>query len=294
MNTLDCAARVKQVTWVGIWVNLVLSIVKILAGIFGASKALIADGIESAMDIVTSFALLVGAKFWNAPPDKEHPYGHRRIETILTLGIGVVVGLVGISITLNALLALRSGQYAQPTMLAFAFAVVSVIGKELLFQWSVREGKRLKSMAVVANAWHHRSDAISSIPIVITVGVAQFVPSWTFLDSVGAIVASGFIIKASFDIIAPAMREMVDTGAPEEILNKIQEISNATPGVKSVHDLRTRFVGAQIHVDLHIVVDASISVLQGHEIADLVRDRLKELIPDVIDVLVHIDPSEDQ
>ncbi len=284
--------RVQQITWAGIWVNVGLSIIKILAGIFGHSKALIADGLESGTDIVTSAALLVGAKFWNAPPDKNHPYGHRRIETIMTLGIGLVVGAVGVSITVNALMALHAGEYQKPTLLALVVAVISVIGKELLFQWSVREGRKIKSMAVVANAWHHRSDAISSIPVVFAVGMAQFFPAWTFLDSIGAIVASGFILKASVDILYPALREMADTGADDEIVNKIHFTACAVDGVKSIHDLRTRYVGAHIHVDLHLVVDPTITVLQSHQIGDNVTDLLKQEIPEVIDVLVHIDPAE--
>lgn len=171
------AARVRQITWAGIWVNLALTIAKIFAGIAGHSRALIADGIESGMDILTSAALLVGSRYWSAPPDADHPYGHKRIETLLTLGIGLVVGLVGLSILWNALASLHAGEHTHPTPLALVVAVGTVVAKELLYRWSDREGRKIRSMSVVANAWHHRSDAISSIPVVLSVAATQVFPT---------------------------------------------------------------------------------------------------------------------
>jgi len=295
MSDLDTTAtRVRQITWVGIWVNLVLSIAKILAGVFGHSRALIADGVESGMDIVTSMVLVVGSRFWSAPPDKDHPYGHRRIETIITLGIGLVVGLVGVSIVYNALSALKSGANSQPSVLALVVAIGTVVSKELLYRWSSREGKKIRSMSVVANAWHHRSDAISSIPVVLSVAGSLIFPSWTFLDAVGALIAGGFILKACGEISWPALREMADTGADEKVLEKLRDLALGVTGVKSIHDLRTRYVGSSIHVDLHVVVDPAISVLEGHGIGDEVVERLKAELPDVIDVLVHVDPTDDR
>lgn len=293
MKTTDTSPRVREITWIGIWVNLVLSILKILAGIFGTSKALIADGIESGTDVITSLVVVIGSKFWSAPPDKDHPYGHRRIETIITLGIGLVVGLVGLSIIINALSSLRAGSHTHPTMLALVVAILSVLTKELLFQWSAREGRKIKSMAVVANAWHHRSDAISSIPVVFAVGAAQFFPNWTFLDALGALVAAGFILKASGEILWPALREIADTGASEESLTTLHDLAMSIDGVRSIHELRTRYVGSSIHVDLHIVVDPQITVMEGHLIGDRVTEKLKNEGPDVLDVLVHIDPRDD-
>ncbi|MEN9308461.1 MAG: hypothetical protein RL173_2393 [Fibrobacterota bacterium] len=295
MSDLDTTAtRVRQITWVGIWVNLVLSIAKILAGVFGHSRALIADGVESGMDILTSMVLVVGSRFWSAPPDKDHPYGHRRIETIITLGIGLVVGLVGVSIVYNALSALKTGANSQPSVLALVVAIGTVVSKELLYRWSSREGKKIRSMSVVANAWHHRSDAISSIPVVLSVAGSLIFPSWTFLDAVGALIAGGFILKACGEISWPALREMADTGADEKVLEQLRDLALGVPGVKSIHDLRTRYVGSSIHVDLHVVVDPAISVLEGHGIGDEVVERLKAELPDVIDVLVHVDPTDDR
>ncbi|MBK8804139.1 MAG: cation transporter [Fibrobacteres bacterium] len=290
----ESSTRVRQITWVGIWVNLVLSIAKIFAGIVGNSKALIADGIESGADIVTSLALVIGSKFWSAPPDKDHPYGHRRIETIMTLGIGVVVGVVGLSIIWNALSSIRMGVHSHPTVLALVVAVVSVLSKEWLFQWSAREGRKIQSMSVIANAWHHRSDAISSIPVVLSVGAAQFFPEWSFLDAIGAIIAGGFILKASFDIAWPALRQMIDTGATQSTVETLHSIATGIEGVRSVHSLRTRYLGSSIGVDLHIVVDPEITVVQGHKIGDEVEAQMKTQLPEVCEVLVHLDPFEDQ
>lgn len=290
----DSTARVREITWAGIWVNLVLSIAKILAGIFGHSKALIADGIESASDIVTSFALIVGAKFWNAPPDEDHPYGHRRIETIMTLGIGLVVGTVGLLIIGSALQSLHSGVRTQPTMLALVVAVVTVLAKELLYRWSAREGRKIQSMAVVANALHHRSDAISSIPVVLSVAAAQIYPSWTFLDTIGALVAGGFILKASYVIAWPALRELSESGADPELTQQLSDAACTVAGVESVHALRTRFVGSNLFVELHIVVDPEMTVLRAHRISDRVAGRLVGDFPDVVDVQVHLDPFDDR
>lgn len=292
-TSTDSAPRVRKITWIGIWINAVLSIAKILAGIFGASEALIADGIESGADIVTSLVLVVGSRFWSAPPDLNHPHGHRRIETIITLGIGLVVGIVGFTIVGNALGTLHSGEHSHPTLLAFVVAVVSVVAKELLFQWSAREGRKIRSMSVLANAWHHRSDAISSVPVVLSVGAAQFLPNWTFLDAVGALVAGAFILKASAGISWPALREMADTGAAADTLVKLTTLAMGVEGVRSIHDLRTRYVGPSIQVDLHVVVNPDISVYCGHAIGDEVVRRLKAEAPEVLDVLVHVDPGPD-
>jgi len=290
----DTSLRVRQITWVGIWVNVLLTVAKILAGIFGHSRALIADGVESGMDILTSSVLLVGSRFWSAPPDAEHPYGHKRIETIITLGIGLVVGLVGLSILWNALTSIHGGEHTHPTLIALVVAIGTVIAKELLYRWSDREGRKIRSMSVVANAWHHRSDAISSIPVVLSVGAAQLVPSWTFLDAVGAMIASGFILKASFEILWPALREMADTGVTADTVNKLQAIATSVDGVRSLHDIRTRYVGgSSIHVDLHVVVNPDMTVMESHHIGDEVAARLKAEGPDVLDVLVHIDPGPD-
>lgn len=290
----DSTARVREITWVGIWVNLALSVAKILAGIFGHSKALVADGIESASDIVTSFALIVGAKYWNAPPDQDHPYGHRRIETIMTLGIGLVVGSVGLLIIGSALRSLHSGERAQPTMLALVVAVGTVLAKELLYRWSAREGRKIQSMAVVANALHHRSDAISSIPVVLSVAAAQIYPSWTFLDTIGALVAGGFILKAAHGIAWPALRELSESGADPDLVRQLTDAACSVEGVESVHALRTRFVGSNLFVDLHIVVDPEMTVLRAHRISDRVAGKLVGDFPDVVDVQVHLDPFDDQ
>jgi len=290
----NTARRVRQITWAGIWVNVFLTIAKLLAGIFGHSRALVADGVESGMDILTSAALLVGSRYWSAPPDAEHPYGHKRIETLLTMGIGLVVGLVGLSILWNALGSLHAGAHAHPTPLALVVAVGTVLAKELLYRWSDREGRKIRSMSVVANAWHHRSDAISSIPVVLSVGATQVFPNWTFLDAVGALIAGGFILKASAEILWPALREIADTGAATDTVNKLQAIASGVEGVRSLHDIRTRYVGgSSIQIDLHVVVDPDITVLASHRIGDEVAARLKAEGPEVLDVLVHIDPGPD-
>jgi cation diffusion facilitator family transporter len=169
--------------------------------------------------------------------------------------------------------------------------MASIVAKEILYRWTAAAGKKIKSPALVANAWHHRTDAISSLPVLIAVGGALIFPSWSFLDHVGAVIVSIFILHAALKIIWPAVGELIDAGAPEEIQKKIMEIASNTMGVREVHAIRSRYISSSIQVDLHIVVDGAISVREGHTIADSVEDNIICGIPEILEVVVHVDPS---
>jgi cation diffusion facilitator family transporter len=283
---------VRKVTWVGLWANLFLAGFKFFAGISGRSQALVADAIHSLTDLTTDIAVIAGSHYWSRPPDDDHPYGHKRLETLVTVFIGVVLVAAGIGIGWKAISTLQQKDTAPPGWIALLAAFVSIICKETVYRWTAITGKRVKSPALAANAWHHRTDALSSLPVLVAVAGAKAFPAWSFLDHFGAAVVSIFILHASIKIIWPAVSELIDAGVPTETRKKIRVMALKNEDVLQVHDIRTRYISSSIQVDLHIVVDGSITVREGHVIADDVRDRIIEEIPEVLDVIVHVDPPE--
>ncbi len=283
---------VRKVTWVGLFVNLFLAGLKFAAGVLGKSQALVADAIHSLTDLTTDAAVIAGSHYWERPPDDDHPYGHKRLETLVTAFIGIMLAAAGIGIGWKAVSTLQHTAVSAPGWIAVLAAFVSIICKEALYRWTARTGKRLKSTALAANAWHHRTDALSSLPVLIAVTGARLFPSWSFLDRVGAVVVSIFIIYASLKIIWPAISELIDAGVPADTRKKIREIAHKNENVQQVHDIRTRYISTSVQVDLHIVVQGSLTVRQGHDIADDVRRRIIADIPEILDVVVHVDPPE--
>ncbi|MBN1477732.1 cation transporter [Candidatus Sumerlaeota bacterium] len=288
------AAEVRRVTWWGLIINLLLSALKFAGGILGSSQAVVADAIHSLSDSVTDVAVLVGLRFWSKPPDESHPHGHRRIETLVTVAIGLLLAAVAVGLAVGALRGLRRLDLPSPEWIAFAAAVVSIGSKEWLYRWTVAVGRRARSSAVIANAWHHRSDALSSIPAAVAVAGAAFHPAWSFLDPLGALIVTLFILQAAWRIVKPALWELVDTGAPPEECEEILRLAEETEGVTNAHALRTRYVGPGMHVDLHIEVDPEITVREGHDISEKVKSRLIDQGPSVIDVVVHLEPEGDE
>jgi cation diffusion facilitator family transporter len=283
--------KVRKVTWAGLLTNLGLCGLKFSAGYFGRSQALIADAIHSLTDTTTDIAVIAGSHYWSRPPDECHPYGHRRLETLVTAFIGVMLVAAGIGIGWEAISTLHGHQAAPPGWFALYAAMASIVIKEILYRWTAKIGIKIKSPALAANAWHHRTDAISSLPVLIAVGGALIFPTWSFLDHVGAAIVSIFILHAAMKIIWPAISELIDAGAPEEIQKKIRKITLNTSGVKAVHAIRSRYISSSIQIDMHIVVDGAISVLEGHTIADRVEKNITEGIPEILDVVVHVDPT---
>lgn len=283
---------VRKVSWVGLWLNLFLAAIKFIAGIYGRSQALVADAIHSLTDLTTDIAVIAGSHYWSRPPDENHPYGHRRLETLVTVFIGVVLIAAGIGIGWKAISALQEKHAAPPGWIAVFAALASIVCKESIYRWTAVTGRRVKSAALVANAWHHRTDALSSVPVLIAVAGARVFPTWSFLDHLGAAVVSIFILHASIKIIWPGLGELIDVGAPTDTCKRIRDIALKNDCVLQVHDIRTRFISSSIQVDLHIVVDGLITVREGHDIADDVKARIMDRIPEVLDVVVHVDPPE--
>ena len=284
--------QVRKVTWIGLFLNLFLSALKFAAGVFGRSQALVADAIHSLTDTTSDIAVIAGSHYWSRPPDEDHPYGHRRLETLVSIFIGIMLAAAGAGIGWEAISSLHEKHASQPGWIALAAAFVSIVSKEIIYRWTASVGRQLKSSALAANAWHHRTDAISSIPVFVAVGGALIFPSWSFLDLVGAAIVSIFILHAAFKIVWPGISELIDVGAPEEIQTRIKACAQKNSEVLEVHAIRTRYISTSIQVDLHIVVDGSMPVRQGHDIADDVRDCLINEIPDIVDVIVHVDPPE--
>jgi len=286
----DDSAEVRKVTWVGLAWNAVLSIAKFVVGTLGNSQALVADAIHSASDFITDIAVIVGSHFWNSPPDAEHPYGHRRFETLITICIGIAVAVVGIGIGYNAVCNLIAGECKKPEFPVAVMALVSILVKEALFHYTKKAGKRIRSQALEANAWHHRSDAFSSIPVVVAVVTVIAIPELWFADAVGAIIVAFFILHSAKDIAWPGIHQVADQGASKEVSEKLKNIALSFPEVISIHGFRTRYVGNDLHVDLHIVVPADMTLLAAHDIAEDVEQKLIDCGENVVDALVHIDP----
>jgi cation diffusion facilitator family transporter len=285
--------QIRRVTWVGLGVNLFLAALKLAAGTLGFSQALIADAVHSLSDSITDVAILLGSRYWDKPPDDCHPYGHGRIETLVTLFIGAVLVVAGVGITHSALTTIQAGrQLPVPGVIAVAAAALSIVVKELLYRWTARAGRQLKSNALSANAWHHRVDAVSSVPAMAAVGGAILFPHFSYLDPVGAVVVAVLIFHAALKIILPGLREFVEAGASAETLDEIAGLAASVPGVRQIHGLRTRQVAGSLQVDLHVVVDGDLTVREGHTIAEAVKEHLLAEGPDVLDVVVHMEPPE--
>lgn len=286
----DDSAEVRKVTWVGLGWNAALSVAKLVVGVVGNSQALVADAIHSASDFATDVAVIVGSHFWNSPPDAEHPYGHRRFETLVTIGIGLAVAAVGVGIGYKSVLALLAGEVSHPEMSVAIMALASILVKEGLFRYTRNAGRKIRSQALEANAWHHRSDSFSSIPVLVAVIFAILLPQMWFADSVGALIVAFFIMHSAIEIAAPGLHQLVDRGANPEILENLRNLALSHPKVISLHGLRSRYVGSDLHVDVHIVVDDQMTLKDAHDVAEEVEQRLIDSDENVVDALVHIDP----
>lgn len=283
---------IRKVTWSGMLVNVSLAGVKFFVGVLGSSQAVIADAIHSVSDMATDIAVILGVRFWTAPPDAGHPYGHQRIEALVTVAIGLALVSVAVGLGYNSLATIHEDYIQKIRWVAIVGPVLSILAKEILYRWTARVGVQVKSAAVIANAWHHRSDALSSIPAAIAVVVSALYPDWGFVDHIGAVIIAVFILKVAWDIIVPALQELTDTGVSLKTQEQIKDLVMAVKGVKNTHAIRTRKFGSYLHVDLHILVEPELSVRSGHTISEDVKQQLLQHGPDVLDVVVHIEPYE--
>lgn len=282
----------RRVTLVSVAWNLVLAAAQVIIGLIGHSQALVADGFHTLSDLITDFMVLFALKHGRKAADTEHPYGHARIETAVTLLLGIVLFGVGLVIAVSAGMRLYSAEvFIVPSAVTLWVAVATLAAKEGLFRYTMRVAKRFDSAMLRANAWHHRSDAISSL--IVVAGIGGSLVGFGYLDSVAAIVVAAMVAKIGFDLGRQALQELIDTGVPTDDLETIRRTIHAVDGVRALHQLRTRRLGGQVLADVHIRVDDDLSVSEGHQIAEAVRARLQRDVADMADVTVHIDTEED-
>lgn len=286
--------QIKKVTLVGLVTNVFLAFLKTLLGFIGQSQALIADGVHSMADLISDLIVLVAAKQASRKADEEHPYGHGRFETVAEVALGSFLVAVAAGILIDALTRIYEPErLLSPTWFALVAAIVSILANEALFQYTFRVAKKIKSKLLTANAWHHRSDAISSV--IAVVGIAGAMAGFPMLDAIAAIGVSLLIAKVGWDITWRSLRELVDTALDPEKVEEIKNVILSVDGVKAVHSLRTRSVGSNALVDVHIlVVNSKMSVSEGHQISERVMRQLISEVEEVTDVTVHIDPEDDE
>jgi len=278
-----------RVTWIGSIVNIILVIFKLWAGFISNSQALIADGIHSLSDLFSDAVVILGLKWGRKHEDEDHPYGHARIETISSMVVGIFLVMVGLFITVNAIESLSNHEVSSPSLFAIYAAAISVVLKEIMYWYTLIVGKRLKSLALIGNAWHHRSDAMSSIAVLIGVGATYINPDWHMADAYAALFVTFFVVKIGSNLIWNAFKELSDSAPGREVMQKIEDSANNIDGVREVHDLRARYSGSQIFVELDIVVDPTLTVKEGHDIAHNVKVTLLDHFTDVTRVFVHVD-----
>ncbi len=293
-NNKDARYReIRKVTLIGSALDLSLAIAKVIVGYVGQSQALIADGIHSLSDLVTDFMVLFAFKHSSRGADEDHPYGHGRIETLMTVALGAALILVGIGIAWDAIRRLFEPELLlHPGLIVLVIAGISIVSKEAIYHYTMAAARKFRSGLLRANAWHSRTDAISSV--IVFVGVLGSMAGLDYLDAMAAIGVALMIIKIGWDLGWHSVRELIDTGLDSDEVERIRKIITRVEGVRSMHMLRTRKMGSDALVDVHIQVDSYLSVSEGHQISEAVRYQLMKNIEDVSDVTVHIDPEDDE
>jgi cation diffusion facilitator family transporter len=293
LNKQQRYREVRKVTLIGSAIDFILGVVKIVAGWLANSQALIADGIHSFSDLLTDFLVLYAAKHSHKAADEEHPYGHGRIETLATVGLGVILIIVACGIAYDSVRRINKPEILlEPSGLALIIAVLSIISKEWIYHYTVAAARRLRSDMLLANAWHSRSDAISSIVVVL--GIAGAMHGHPYLDAVAAVVVAVMIAKIGANMVRSSSQELIDRALNKDELSAIRAHILKVKGVRSLHMLRSRKSAGDAFIDVHIQVDPRLSVSEGHQIGETVRRRLLDSIDIVSDVTVHIDPENDE
>lgn len=288
----DRARGIRNTTLVAISTNAVLSLAQLVVGVFSNAFSLVADAVHTLSDLVTDIMVLIAGRQGAEPADRNHPYGHGRIETAASMLLGIVLIGVGAGFLWSSGLRLQH-MHASPLLhpAALYMALATLAAKEALFRFSLAAGKRLQAPMLEANAWHARSDAASSL--VVAVGIGGGLAGYPFLEPLAAAVVGFLIVSMGAKLAWKAVRELIDTGVSDAELDELRQTILATPGVLDLHDLRTRRMADRILCDTHVLVDPRITVSEGHRISDAVYTRIRTAHPNVRDVLVHIDAEED-
>jgi len=288
----DYYSEIRRLTLIGGVLDLFLGFVKVLVGYIGNSQALIADGIHSLSDLITDILVLVATKHSAQAADEGHPYGHDRIQTLVSLALAGSLGIIAIVIAWDAVIRIVSPEsLLQPGFWPLAVAAISVVSKEGYFQYVVRHPSAATSRMLYANAWHSRSDALSSLAVI--VGVGGVLAGFAWADAFAAIVVAGLLLVVAYRIGREGAEELIDSAASPVLNTNMRKTILSIEGVRDSHELRTRRMADKVLADVHIRVDPLISVSEGHRIGDEVMDALKTRFPEVGDVVVHIDPEDD-
>lgn len=281
-----------RVTLWGMGINTALGVAKCIAGWFFQSKALIADGLHSILDLSSDLAVLYGLTMARKPRDANHPYGHHKFSSLAGLFIATLLVLFCILIIASAFWSLRLGRAFVPGWPAFWVALGSLLAKEFLFHWTRRVARRQKSRLLLANAWHHRTDSLSSLAVVLVIlGIQGLGPEWAILDSITGLILGVFLLLEGGKLLVKSCNDLLDTAPEAAIINDLREHILPTPGARAYHNFRARRVGDLIEVDLHLQVDPELSVEEGHTIAGKVRENILRRHPEVMSVLVHVEPA---
>lgn len=288
----DVANKVSIIT---IIVNISLSIIKFLAGVIAHSNAMISDAIHSASDVFSTIVVIIGIKLASKEADKEHPYGHERMECVAAIVLAMILFITGLGIGREAFSNIIQGNYSDlqvPGVLALVAAIVSIALKEAMYWYTRHYAKKIDSSALMADAWHHRSDSFSSIGALIGIGGARL--GFPIMDSIASLVIFLFIAKAAYDIFRDAMDKMVDHSCDEETEKQMRDCVMKNEKVKGIDLLQTRIFGNKIYVDIEILADASYTLHEAHEIAEAVHDEIEHLFPKVKHIMVHVNPYENE
>lgn len=293
-------SREKEIYKVTLWgslVNALLMGLKFLAGILGNSAAMIADAVHSMSDFVTDMVVLAFVRISNKPKDKTHDYGHGKYETLATtlIGLALFIAAVGIFVSGAKRIAfwVNGGQLAQPGKIALWIALISIVLKEIIYQYTNRKAKHLDSEAMRANAWHHRSDAFTSVAAAIGIGCAIFCgEKWVILDPIASIIVGAFIVKVSVDLMCNALGELLEKSLPEEVENEILDIVRSVPEVSEPHDLCTRRIGNHYAIEMHILMDGGLPLKVAHDKATEIENLLKKRYGEETHIAIHVEPLE--
>ncbi|VDN48269.1 Cation-efflux pump [Petrocella atlantisensis] len=291
-------SEARKVTWVGFFVNTVLTITKIGAGILGHSSAMIADGIHSLSDFFTDIVVLVGFKFTEKPADEGHSYGHEKYETFATVIIGLVLFFAGFGILQKGVInvygvLVENEIIARPGIIAVLAAIISIITKEMLYRYTKGVGEKIKSPAVIANGWHHRTDAFSSIGTLFGISCAYFLgEKWTILDPITAILVSMFIIIVAIKIMVPAVNELLEASLNEDEIKYITNLFDASIDVLNYHNMRTRRIGNKVAIEAHLQFDKDISLYDAHAVSDALEQKLRYYFGRRSIITFHLEPNK--
>lgn len=280
-----------KVSIISILVNILLFLFKIIAGKIGNSNAMISDAIHSLSDIISTIIVIVGIYFSRKDSDEKHPYGHEKFECVAAIILSAILFGVGISICIegiNILINYKSMTIVKPSFIAFIAALISIIVKEWMYHFTVSASIKENSGALLADAWHHRSDALSSIGALL--GIAFSMLGYKMFDPIASIIISLFIIKAGWDVLIDSINKMVDVSASSEIIKEINEIIEKEKEVKNIDSIKTRLFGSKLYVDIEIAVNGKLSVLKSHAIAERIHDNIEEEIKNCKHCMVHVNP----